>query len=508
MLKGYADLMNDISADELYERLLAYGLFADKLPPILSSVDFYNYCKNITTPFSDKWKQYIYYESIRNINVPRPLGIPNPMAYQKLCRCLSENWDNLKRHFERQTLGQDYKVSRIHIRKRNNSDVLFSMSYSNWKTDGTPEPDLLIGKRYIVKADISTCFPSIYTHSIPWALVGKVVAKEHSGKGYSKEWYNQIDHYTQNCKNGETHGLLIGPHASNLLSELILTVVDKKLYDKGWRYIRNIDDYTCYVESIEAGQKFLLELGGELRQFDLTLNFKKTEIQELPVASVEQWVRKINSVSVIQRNGKLDFIGARAYLDLSIELMQKNKGNSAILNYAIKVLSGQELTANAKDYCIKTIFHLSLLYPYLIPLLERNVFEPMSVESEQIDSFSQRVFQLGCNTQNYEAICFAIYFSLKYDFDINGITADAAISSDSCLFKLFAFLYFATHKDSKEEEKLKDHAKSLALNEDDFNRNWLFVYEALPQSDLKGEWKPMKKSGVSFIQMPVSKNAP
>ena len=187
--------------------------------------------------------------------------------------------------------------------------------------------------------------------------------------------------------------------------------------------------------------------------------------------------------------------------------MQKNKGNSAILNYAIKVLSGQELTPNARDYCIKTIFHLSLLYPYLIPLLERNVFEPLSVDGKQIASFSQKVFQLGCNTQNYEAICFSIYFSLKYGFKINGITADAAISSDSCLFKLFALLYFTDHKDSREKKKLKDHAQALALNEDDFNRNWLFVYEALPQSDLKGEWKPMKKAGVSFIKMPASKDA-
>lgn len=46
MPKSYADLMNEISADELYERLLAYGLFADKLPPIFSSVDFYHYCQN------------------------------------------------------------------------------------------------------------------------------------------------------------------------------------------------------------------------------------------------------------------------------------------------------------------------------------------------------------------------------------------------------------------------------------------------------------------------------
>ena len=28
-------------------------------------------------------------------------------------------------------------------------------------------------------------------------------------------------------RNGETHGLLIGPHTSNLLSEIILTVVEK-----------------------------------------------------------------------------------------------------------------------------------------------------------------------------------------------------------------------------------------------------------------------------------------
>ncbi len=55
------------------------------------------------------------------------------------------------------------------------------MNYSNWKTDGTPEPDLLIGKRYLVKADISTCFPSIYTHSIPWALIGKDDAKARRG---------------------------------------------------------------------------------------------------------------------------------------------------------------------------------------------------------------------------------------------------------------------------------------------------------------------------------------
>lgn len=58
----------------------------------------------------------------------------------------------------------------------------------------------------------------------------------------------------------------------------------------------------------------------------------------------------------------------------------------------------------------------------------------------------------------------------------------------------------------KNTTSLKDHAKTLSSNEDDFNRNWLFVYEALSQSDLKGEWKPMKKSGVSFVKMPTTKS--
>mgnify|MGYP001301239602 FL=1 len=88
------------------------------------------------------------------------------MAYQKLCKCLSEKWDKIQEHFKKMTENQLYKVSRIHIRKLNNSRKLFEMSYNNWMSDGTPELDLLIGKRYMVKADISNCFPSIYTHSL------------------------------------------------------------------------------------------------------------------------------------------------------------------------------------------------------------------------------------------------------------------------------------------------------------------------------------------------------
>lgn len=496
MDKLYVDFINEITKEELYEGLLAYGLFSDKLPPFLSSKGFYDYCKNLNHEFKAGEKQYIYYESIRNINFPRPLGIPNPMAYQKLCKCLSEKWDKIQEHFKKMTENQLYKVSRIHIRKLNNSRKLFEMSYNNWMSDGTPELDLLIGKRYMVKADISNCFPSIYTHSLPWALVGKETAKKNRN---GKKWFNKIDRCAQNIKNGETHGLIIGPHTSNLLSEIILCFIDNKL--NKWDYIRNIDDFTCYVETYDKAQEFLVELSKELREFDLVLNHKKTEIIELPIESKEPWINKLNSASLLLKGRKVNYNEARLYLDLTIDLFKCNKMNSAILNYAIKALGSFELTYNAKQYCLKTIFHWTLIYPYLVIILEKNVFNVFSADISQINEISQRIFKNGLENRNYEAVSYAIYFAIKYKFELSDICAYDAIESDHCIYKLLTYIYFAKNNDNKSKELLEDHAKNLKSNDEDFNRNWLFVYEVLPVDCFEDEWKAIKRNNVSFINI-------
>lgn len=41
MEKSYLDHMESITSEELYRGLLGYGLFGEKLPPIFSSIDFY-----------------------------------------------------------------------------------------------------------------------------------------------------------------------------------------------------------------------------------------------------------------------------------------------------------------------------------------------------------------------------------------------------------------------------------------------------------------------------------
>lgn len=499
MKKRYSDFTDELSSNQVYEGLLGYGMFSEKLPPVFSSESFHNYCMTTSPHFQDKWSPFVFYDSMRNTNIPRQLGIPNPMAYYNLCKCISDHWSPIQAFFRRMTQKQGHIVSRIHLRKMVETKALFKMNYKNWKVDGTPEPDLLIGNRYIVHADISTCFPSIYTHSIPWALVGKDFAKQHAKKIWANEWYNQIDHYAQNCKNGETHGLLIGPHASNLLGEIILTSVDCELVHN-WAYIRNIDDYTCFVKTYEEAQLFLTELATELWKYDLVLNHKKTEITPLPTAMTELWVRQIGSPETFYRNGIMDYIGARSYLDSAVEVMANNKNNSAILNYAIQALPHDNLSKNAVAYCVKTILHLSLLYPYLIQILDKCVFERFHVDHAQIRDFLKLLYEQGLNNKNYDAVCHAIVFAIKYDVSINLTSAQDIVSADSCLYKLLAFLYFKRNGMRSEVALLRDHAKALKRNDEDFGRNWLFVYEVLPQGDLPGEWKALKANGVSFLK--------
>ena len=139
--KCYHEFTDEITPDEVYEGLLAYGLFTEKLPPIFTSEEFFKYCKTKKNP-ADKVTDCILYESMRNNNVPRQLAIPDPFSYRRLCEYIREYWPKIQEHIKHCTEDQKYKVSRIHIRKKEGEKSLFSMNYKNWKIDGTPEPDV------------------------------------------------------------------------------------------------------------------------------------------------------------------------------------------------------------------------------------------------------------------------------------------------------------------------------------------------------------------------------
>lgn len=497
MSKKYADYMDEISADDLYKGLLSYGLFSEKLSPIFESCQFYEFCAKKRCNFSKKAYDYVRYDAMRNINTPRQLGIPVPMAYERLCQILVQNWELIRKHFHAHTDFEEHVVSRVHMMKRKDQDALFIMNYDDWRNGGSPKDDLCIGNRFIVKADISTFFPSIYTHSIPWALVGKKKAKGKT-KGNITEWYDSIDEACRNLKLKETHGLLIGPHASNLISEIILCVVDHALCDKKWQYVRSIDDYTCFLKTKEQAERFLSDLVGELGKFDLILNHKKTKIQVLPGLAETFWVRKLNQFALLTSYGEVDYKQARSYFDLSIELMEESGGDAAVFKYAIKTLAGQKCTESAKKYCWKLGMHLCLIYPYLISLMEEFVFQKFDAPADEIKKFAIQAYHDGWLRRNYEECSYAIYFALLHDFEITEIKTVDVVNSADCILQLLCYLYFKKKGGTAECKFLKEKAGELF--EVDMDRNWIFVYEVLSVNDLNEEWKFLKKNGVSFLQ--------
>ena len=105
--------MDEITPDELYEGLLAHGMFSEKLPPIFTSEAFYRYCLELSRPFQGDRHDYVTFDSIRNINIPRQISIPNPMAYHHLCVGLRNHWEHIKQHFHTYTDPDTHLISRF-----------------------------------------------------------------------------------------------------------------------------------------------------------------------------------------------------------------------------------------------------------------------------------------------------------------------------------------------------------------------------------------------------------
>ena len=506
--KRYQYYLNALDAGYVYDALVGYGMLVNKVPPVLTTEYFLLYFKKNQTPHPQKhWCRWISFRYMRNTGAYRYFGIPNPFAYENLSRCISDNWDDIRKALIENSLSQPYTVNRVHLRKLHKSKAIFEMSYSNWKVDYDPIPALFVGKRYVVHCDVSQCFSSIYTHAVDWAIRGKTDAKANIN---SRSWSKKLDKALQSTTNGETHGVLIGPHASNVVSELLLTPVDRALFNDGFRFERAIDDYACYVETYDKAEQFIIKLETELQKYGLTLNQKKTKIQSLPQVTADSWVTALKNYRFA--NDPLNFKDVSNFLNFTIGLMEKPENDWRVLLYALKTTGKKAMTGNASNYYCSMVLHLTYIYPYLMPHFE-DMLDSQNIKliSSKMDSFFKATFSDGLRRRDYLTAAFSLYYAMHFDKDFGDPTDElsSTAASDDCLLKLFALLYARKYEYQALNNSLVKNAQKLAGDTDDFNENWLFCYEALTESDLdkfipqqtpyKESWKAIKKAKVSFI---------
>lgn len=280
--------------------------------------------------------------------------------------------------------------------------------------------------------------------------------------------------------NGDTKGLITGPHVSNLIAEMILVRIDKELFDRGFRFQRHIDDYECYVESEKQDDKFLCVLQNQLKSFGMTINEDKVEIEVLPICQNPQWIHQLSSMPLLSDKGMTTYREVNRYLD-TVVMLAKEIGDLAVYNYAIKVLSTHKMSERAKVLAVRRIGHLSYLYPYLIPLLDQYIFPIYGFEKDEIQFLVEKIYQEVGKNGDYEAMSYALYYAIKYDFLLESVKVGLIMQYGDCILLTMTWLYLMNNKafDRKKINKLRRYALKLTESKHDFDTHWLFCFEVL-----------------------------
>jgi len=156
--------------------------------------------------------------------------------------------------------------------------------------------------RYIVKADIKSFYPSIYTHSIAWAIHGKKYIRNPANMHNYKLIGNRLDRLFQNASDGCTNGVPIGPVVSDIIAEIIASAVDvsftKRIKDSGieCESVRFKDDYRILTKSETDSKRVIKFLQASLKELHLELSDEKTTILPLPDGLFREWVSKYHAV--------------------------------------------------------------------------------------------------------------------------------------------------------------------------------------------------------------------
>ncbi|MEW2922690.1 antiviral reverse transcriptase Drt3b [Muricauda sp. ANG21] len=146
----------------------------------------------------------------------------------------------------------------------------------------------------LMKFDISKCFDSIYSHTLPWALMNKKIVKDNVlSKEFKNNFGNRFDVLMQKMNYNETNGIIIGSEFSRIFAELILQKIDvnveRELEKKGLRYkhdfdiYRYVDDYFVFYSKDSVKDIILNFYKLKLHEYNMSFNDSKTDVINKPI---------------------------------------------------------------------------------------------------------------------------------------------------------------------------------------------------------------------------------
>jgi hypothetical protein len=375
------------------ETLLTRGFFHDRLIPPFSSTTLAGAMpalqRHIATTLQAATTQPKF-----GLNIPRSrpvehsvpkrkhlrrmLAIPHPRAYAIMCDQVALNWAELHALCTASPLSMSTPSTSQH------RAVQASHGQSSVANERAQRS---VGQRFLLKTDLVRFYPSIYTHSIPWAIHGKEAARADT---INQLWGNRLDVCLQALQDKQTGGIPIGPDTSYIIAEMLSSRIDQMLQDrlaplllKGTRFI---DDYHLYFRTRADAEKAIAALHGVARYFDLEINDAKTEIVELPEAIDPSWKTILRTHVVIPDDYG---ISCKSLFDRAAELA-KQYPNDSVYTYVAKKLLHTALSQNIWIICEPLLYRAALAEPSMLPVLlqivELNGLQNQAGLTETIES--------------------------------------------------------------------------------------------------------------------------
>ncbi|MBC2857035.1 RNA-directed DNA polymerase [Cetobacterium sp. 2A] len=287
----------------------------------------------------------------------REQTLVNPTVYVALVNIITEekNWNEIIERLKRDSRVDCYSIP-IYL-DADKETIKMKQILSWWENIEQKSLEYSLDYSYIGVTDIVTCYDSIYTHSIAWALHGKELIKERrlNKKSKTKLFGEQLDDMFMDISKGQTNGIPQGNIISDLIAEIILKEIDVILSEKiellninDIKIIRYRDDYKILGKNYENVNLVLKELSEVLREFGMRINKEKTYISDDIIASAIkkdkiEWIKLKNEELTIQKKLILLYNFSKKYPNSGTLEKEFNELYNGLIEKKIKIRDQEAL---------------------------------------------------------------------------------------------------------------------------------------------------------------------
>lgn len=493
-----------LSDDQVTESLLHHNYFPNhnfdhsELPPQFStkniSVDLMNQILE-ANPESRNEKadgfDGVSYHLTRFNLLKRKLGIPHPLAQFRVIKLIHDHWKEIAPLIESEN-------AQFPIRQHEDGRVS-SMRYERPKKNQhrPPGPDSWNdihseksqGAKYKVVTDIANCYPSIYTHAMPWAALGKPQAKIDRYTG----WANHLDAAIRRSKRNETMGIWTGPATSTIFAEIILCKVDNEMERD---HIRYLDDYIYYAETLDEAESFLHELSGLLAEYGLELNPSKTSISKLPTPLRPLWLRELYR----NRPQTADIQEVLDYFDDALEVSEANLQESSVKFALNQILENRPMSSMFGLY-LPRLVSLAADFPNISAGLFRLV-PPTAKTNTSVDKGLNYAIRKCALNGHSDGVCWLLEVGKKLNVELEHETISCITEKVDNFMWVSLFNYGADAAIA-----IIEVSKELETDYMSVDKNWLIHYELFAAGLIENPYENSEETSGRHRTFEMLKNA-